>query len=276
MIDRADGQLSIARQCALLGISRTTFYSPPRGECAENLAMMRRIDELFLDYPFYGLRQMARQLRQEGRKVGRHRVRRLMALMGLRAIYRKPRTSDPGAEHKVYPYLLRDLAVTKADQVWCADITYIPMRKGFLYLMTIMDGYSRKVLSWRLSNTLETHFCLSALEEALACFGVPEIFNSDQGSPFTSLEFTDALKARGIRISMDGRGRWRDNVFIERFWRSLKYECVYLHAFDTGSQAREGISGWITFYNNARPHSAHGIQTPGEVYAQSLSTGQNF
>nr|WP_154724814.1 IS3 family transposase [Candidatus Contendobacter odensis] len=271
MIDRACSEISIVQQCELLGIARSTFYHRPCGARVEKLSLMHRIDELFLDYPFYGSRQMARQLRREGRKVGRHRVRRLMALMGLRAIYRKPRTSDPGAEHKVYPYLLRDLAVTKADQVWCADITYIPMRKGFLYLMTIMDWYSRKVLSGPLSNTLETHFCLSALEEALACSGVPEIFNSDQGSPFTSLEFTDALKARGIRISMDGRGRWRDNVFIERFWRSLKYECVYLHAFDTGSQAREGIARWITFYNNARPHSAHGIKTPGEVYAQSIA-----
>jgi putative transposase len=254
-----------------LGVSRTSVYRCPRGESAENLALMRRIDEAFLEHPFFGSRQMARFLRRDGVIAGRHRVRRLMRLMGLRAIYRAPRTSDPHPGHKVYPYLLRDLAVTRANQVWCTDISYIPMRRGFLYLVTIMDWYSRKILSWRLSNTMDTAFCLAALEEALARYGSPDIFNSDQGGQFTSLEFTQALKSRGVRISMDGRGRWRDNVYIERFWRSVKYECVYLHAFETGSEAREGIGRWIRFYNERRPHSAHGIKTPDEVYADSIA-----
>lgn len=199
---------------------------------------MRRIDEVFLEHPFFGSRQMARFLRREGIVVGRHRIRRLMRVMGLRAIYRAPRMSDPHPGHKIYPYLLRGLAVTRANHVWCTDISYIPMRRGFLYLVTIMDWHSRKILSWRLSNTMDTAFCLEALEEALARYGPPDIFNSDQGSQFTSLEFTQVLKSRGIRISMDGKGRWRDNVYVERFWRSVKYECVYLHAFETGSHAR--------------------------------------
>jgi len=232
---------------------------------------MRRIDEAFLEHPFFGSRQMVRYLRREGILAGRHRVRRLMRRMGLRAIYRAPRTSDPHPGHKIYPYLLRGLAVTRANQVWCTDISYIPMRKGFLYLVTIMDWHSRKILSWRLSNTMDTAFCLEALEEALSRHGVPDIFNSDQGSQFTSLEFTQTLKSRGARISMDGRGRWRDNVYVERFWRSVKYECVYLRAFETGSEAREGIGRWIRFYNERRPHSTHGIQTPDEAYAQSIA-----
>lgn len=271
MVDRACGKLSIARQVELLGLSRSTFYYAPRGESAENLALMRRIDALFLECPFYGTRQMVRALTREGRFVSRCRVRRLMALMGLRAIYRKPRTSDPHPAHKVYPYLLRDLKVTRANQVWCTDITWIPMSKGFLYLMAVMDWHSRKILSWRLSNTMDTAFCLEVLEEALDRHGPPDIFNSDQGSQFTSLEFTRALIERGIRISMDGRGCWRDNVFIERFWRSLKYECVYLSAFETGSEARDGIGRWIRFYNERRPHSIHGISTPDEVFEMSLT-----
>lgn len=270
-MDRACGKLSIARQVELLGLPRSTFYYAPRGESSEDLALMRRIDELFLESPFFGVRQMVRTLTREGQIVSRHRVRRLMALMGLRAIYRKPRTSDPHPGHKVYPYLLRGLKVTRANQVWCTDITYIHMNKGFLYLVTVMDWYSRKILSWRLSNTMETAFCLETLTEALDRYGPPEIFNSDQGSQFTSLEFTRVLKDRGVRISMDGRGRWRDNVFIERFWRSLKYECVYLNAFETGSQAREGICRWIRFYNERRPHSTHGISTPNEVFENSLA-----
>lgn len=257
-----------------MSVSRSSIYRRARGVSSENLALMRRIDAVFLEYPFFGSRQIARFLRREGLKAGRHRVRRLMRLMGLRAIYQKPRTSDPHPGHKVYPYLLRGLAVTKANQVWAADISYIPMRKGFLYLVTIMDWYSRKILSWRLSNTMDTTFCIEALEEALTRYGKPEIFNSDQGSQFTSLEFTQVLKDRGIRISMDGRGRWRDNIYVERFWRSLKYECVYLHAFETGTQAREGIGHWIRFYNERRPHSTHGIQTPGEVYAASIALQQ--
>lgn len=271
MVDRACGRLSIARQVELLGLPRSTFYYAPRGESEGNLALMRRIDELFLECPFYGTRQMVRTLTREGHIVSRCRVRRLMALMGLRAIYRKPRTSDPHPAHKVYPYLLRSLKVSRANQVWCTDITWIPMSKGFLYLMAVMDWHSRKILSWRLSNTMDTAFCLEVLKEALARHGPPDIFNSDQGGQFTSLEFTRALIERGIRISMDGRGCWRDNVFIERFWRSLKYECVYLNAFETGSEAREGIGRWIRFYNERRPHSTHGINTPDELFEMSLA-----
>jgi putative transposase len=232
---------------------------------------MRRIDGHFLECPFYGSRQMTRQLQRDGYDVSRKRVRRLMRLMGLNAIYRKPRTSDPHPAHRIYPYLLRGLAITRANHVWCADITYIPMRRGFLYLVSIMDWYSRRVLSWRLSNTMDVSFCLDALSEAIDTYGVPEIFNSDQGSQFTSLDFTDVLKANGIRISMDGRGQWRDNIYIERFWRSLKYECVYLHAFETGSQANAGIGRWIEFYNHRRPHSTHGIKTPAEAYAENIA-----
>jgi putative transposase len=262
----------------LLSVSRASVYRRPRGESVENLALMRRIDEIFLEYPFFGSRQISRYLLREGIKAGRHRVRRLMALMGLRAIYRRPRTPafagagfDPHPGHKIYPYLLGGLAIARANQVWCTDITYIPMRRGFLYLVTIMDWYSRKVLAWRLSNTMDTAFCLEALEDALERYGCPEIFNSDQGSQFTSLEFTQALKDQSIKISMDGRGRWRDNIFIERFWRSLKYECVYLHAFETGSRARHEIGQWIGFYNGQRPHSKHGTKTPDEIYRASIA-----
>lgn len=271
MVDRACGKLSIAQQCELLGLSRSGFYYEPRGESPENLALMRRLDALFLEYPFYGSRQMAKALQREGCIAGRHRVRRLMRLMGLRTVYQKPRTSDPHPDHKIYPYLLRGLAITGANQVWCADITYIPMRRGFLYLVAIMDWHTRRILSWELSNTMNADFCVRALKKALALHGTPEIFNTDQGSQFTSSDFTGVLKGRDIKISMDGKGRWMDNVFIERLWRSLKYECVYLNAFETGSQARAGIGRWIDFYNHRRPHSAHGVRTPAEAYAQSLA-----
>lgn len=198
--------------------------------------------------------------------MGRHRVRRLMRLMGLRAIYQEPRTSQPHPAHKIYPYLLRSLAVTKANQVWCTDITYIPIKRDFLYLVAIMDWYSRKVLSWRLSNTMAVDFCVEALAEALMLHGRPEIFNTDQGSQFTSVDFANVLKEHGIKISMDGKGRWRDNVLIERLWRSLKYECVYLQAFERGVQARHQIGAWLGFYNHHRPHSTFNGQTPDEVY----------
>jgi putative transposase len=193
-------------------------------------------------------------------------VRRLMRLMRLVPIYQEPRTSQKHPEHKIYPYLLKDLAITRPNQVWCTDITYIPMRRGFLYLVAIMDWHSRKVLSWRLSNTMEAGFCVEALKEALARYGPPEIFNSDQGSQFTSTDFTDVLHDAKVRVSMDGRGRWIDNRMIERLWRSLKYECVYLNAFETGSQARNGIGAWISYYNEKRPHSSHGLLTPDEAY----------
>jgi putative transposase len=266
MIEPDHPQLSIARQCELVSISRSGFYYRPADETPLNLALMRLIDTQFLETPWYGSRQMARHLRREGYTVGRKRVRRLMAKMGLAPIYQRPRTTVPHPDHRVYPYLLRDLVIDRPNQVWCADLTYIPMRRGFLYLVAIMDWATRKVLSWRVSNTMDVEFCLEALEEALARFGRPEIFNTDQGSQFTSLRFTGLLRDAGVRISMDGRGRWMDNVFIERLWRSLKYECVYLHAFETGSALRAGLSRWIDYYNVRRPHSTLAGRTPDEAY----------
>ena len=217
---------------------------------------MRLIDEVFLETPWYGSRQMARHLRRQGDTVGRKRVRRLMARMGLAAIDQPPRTTVPHPEHRTYPSLLRGLRIERPDQVWCSDITYIPMRRGFLSLVAVMDWATRKVLSWRLSNTLEAEFCIAALEEALARYGRPDLFNTDQGSQFTSPRFVEVLTGAGVRVWMDGRGRWMDNVFIERLWRSLKYECVYLHTFETGSELRAGLTRWIGYYNGQRPHSA--------------------
>ena len=266
MIEPSNDNLSISAQCALLSISRSGLYYDPKGNSPLNLQLMRLIDEQFLITPFYGSRQMARHLRRQGYCVGRHRVRRLMKLMGIQAIYQKPRTSMPHPDHKIYPYLLRNLAITRPNQVWCADITYIPIKRGFLYLISIMDWYSRKVLSWRISNTMDARFCVEALEDALRLHGKPEIFNTDQGSQFTSFDFMNVLNENKIRISMDGKGRWMDNVFIERLWRSLKYECVYMNAFETGCQARTEIGVWLGFYNHSRPHSTFDGQTPDEVY----------
>ena len=266
MVEPSNDNLSIMVQCRLLSISRSGWYYDPKGPTPLSLKLMRLIDEQFLLTPYYGSRQMARCLRRQGYCVGRHRVRRLMRIMGLRAIYQEPRTSQPHPEHRVYPYLLRNLAVTRPNQVWCADITYIPIKRGFLYLVAVMDWYSRKVLSWRLSNTMDTHFCVEALEEALTLCGRPEIFNTDQGSQFTSFDFTSVLKENGIKISMDGKGRWMDNVFVERLWRSLKYECIYLDAIDNGAQARQQIGVWLRHYNRTRPHSTFNGQTPDEVY----------
>ena len=237
-----------------------------KGESAETLALMRCIDELFLKYPFYGSRQMVRQLWRDGIRVGRHRVRRLMRLMGLEAIYQAPRTSDRHPAHRVYPYLLRGMVIDRPNQVWCADITYIPVQRGFLYLVAIMDWATRHVLAWRLSNTMDAGFCVETLKEALARYGRPDIFNTDQGSQFTSLDFTRVLKDADVAISMDGRDRCMDNIFIERLWRSLKYEAVYLHELVDGFVARRVIGGWIDFYNSERPHSALGGQTPAEAY----------
>jgi putative transposase len=266
MIEPDHPQLSIVRQCELVSISRSGFYHRPVGESPLNLELMRLIDMQFLEMPWYGSRQMARHLRRQSYTVGRKRVRRLMARMGLAPIYQRPRTTVPHPEHPVWPYLLRDLVIGQPNQVWCADLTYIPMRRGFLYLVAIMDWATRKVLAWRVSNTMEVEFCLEALEEALARYGRPEIFNTDQGSQFTSARFTGLLRHAGIRISMDGRGRWMDNVFIERLWRSLKYECVYLHAFETGSELRAGLNRWIGYYNTQRPHSSLAGRTPDEAY----------
>jgi len=271
MINPDHPRLSIVRQCALASISRSSFYRGPTTENEATLRLMRLIDEQFLETPWYGSRQMARHLRRNGWCVGRHRVRRLMSKMGLAPIYQRPKTSEPHPAHRIWPYLLRHLTIDRPNQVWCADVTYIPMRRGFLYLVAIMDWCSRKVLAWRLSNTMDADFCVTALEQAIARFGRPEIFNTDQGSQFTSFAFTNTLKDAGIRISMDGRGRWMDNVFIERLWRSLKYECVFLNAFETGSEARTGIGRWIGYYNADRPHSALGGRTPDEVYATQAS-----
>ena len=223
-----------------------------------------------MEYPFYGSRQMVRHLAREGKRVGRHRVRRLMRLLGLEAIYRKPRTSVANPDHRVYPYLLRGLTIERPNQVWCADISYIPVQGGFLYLVAIMDWASRRVLAWKLSNTMDTEFCLAALAEALEGYGIPEIFNTDQGSQFTSIAFTGQLEATGIRCSMDGRGRWLDNVFIERLWRSLKYEAVYLRDLEDGFEAQRVIDAWMAFYNETRPHSALGGRTPAEAYRDGV------
>ena len=233
--------LSVRRQCSLLSLARSGLYHQPRGENAQNLKFMAIIDRQFLETPWYGSRQMARHMQREGHICGRHRVRRLMKLMRLVPIYQEPKTSKKHPEHKIYPYLLKGLAITRPNQVWCTDISYIPMRRGFLYLVAIMDWHSRKVLSWRLSNSMDASFCVEALREALAKYGPPEICNSDQGSQFTSTEFTEVLLDAKVKISMDGRGRWIDNRMIERLWRSLKYECVYLNAFETGSEARRGV-----------------------------------
>jgi putative transposase len=271
MIQPNHPELSVTRQCRLMSVSRSSFYHQPRGESARNLALMAETDRQFLDTPFYGAQQMTWHLRAQGHHVNIKRVRRLMRLMGLMPIYQKPRTSIPAKGHKTYPYLLRGLSVDRPNQVWCADITYIPLARGFLYLVAIMDWWSRKVLAWRLSNTMDVQFCLDALDEALECHGAPEIFNTDQGSQFTSWAWTQRLKDAGTRISMDGRGRFLDNIFIERLWRSIKYECVYLHAFSGGREARQGIGAWVAFYNHRRPHHVHGGETPGKVYRERLS-----
>ena len=266
MIERANPNLSITGQCRMLSISRSSFYYAAKGESAANLALMRRVDELFMKYPFYGSRQMVCHLRRDGVCVGRHRVRRLMRLMGLETIYQAPRTSLRHPAHRIYPYLLNGLTIDRPNQVWCADITYIPVQRGFLYLVAIMDWATRHVLAWRLSNTMDTRFCVETLNEALIRYGRPEIFNTDQGSQFTSFDFTGVLKDAGVAISMDGRGRCMDNIFIERLWRSLKYEAVYLHELNDGFKAERVVGEWMTFYATERPHSALDGRTPEEVY----------
>jgi putative transposase len=266
LLDHDHPILSIRRQCSLVGLARSGIYRPVRIANDDELAIMRRLDELFLAWPFFGSRRMTAMLRAEGWVISRKRVRRLMRVMGLRALGPKPNTSRPAPGHKIYPYLLRDLEISRPNQVWCADVTYIPMARGFLYLVAIMDWASRAVLSWRLSNSLDADFCVRALEEALARFGRPEIVNADQGSQFTSAAFTSTLLAAGIRISMDGRGRWLDNVFIERLWRSLKYEEVYLKGYADGREARAGIGAWFAFYNGTRPHQALAGRAPVAVW----------
>lgn len=266
LVEPEHSGLSITKQCDLLQISRSSWYYEATGENELNLELMRLLDAQFLETPYYGARQMARCLRRKGYWVNRKRVRRLMQKMGLMAIYQKPNTSKPHPEHTIYPYLLRGIAIQEPNQVWCADVTYLPMKKGFLYLVAVMDWYSRRVLSWRLSTTLDAEFCVEALQEALAKYGKPTIFNTDQGSQFTSLSFTQELKDAGVQISMDSKGRWMDNIMIERLWRSLKYECIYLHAFETGSEVRKGIDKWMRQYNEERPHSSLDDLTPDEAY----------
>ena len=265
MVDRRHLSLSIVRQCRLLDISRSGLYYQPIGISEEDLTLMKLIDRQYLATPFYGARKIAAWLKSQGQRVNRKRVRRLMRIMGLNAIYRHPRTSVPTPGHKIYPYLLSGMKITRPNQVWAADITYIPMARGFLYLVAIIDWYSRYVLSWRLSNTLEADFCIEALEEALTK-GKPDIFNTDQGSQFTSEAFTGLLQQHGVRISMDGKGSYNDNLFIERLWRSVKYEEVYLKAYQDGREARIGLGNYFRFYNTERPHQALGYRTPAEVF----------
>ncbi len=262
----ANTRVSMRRQCELLGVNRSSLYYEPVEPDAEELVLMRRMDERHLKHPFMGSRMLTRMLKAEGTPVNRKRVQRLMRLMGLVSTAPKPNTSKPAPEHVKYPYLLRNLKVSRVNQAWAADITYLPMAHGFLYLVAIIDWYSRLVLSWRLSTTLETSFCVEALNEALARYGQPDIFNTDQGFQITAEEFTAVLLDRGVKISMDGKGRCIDNIFVERLWRSLKYEEVYLNAYETVSEARAGIAYYLDFFNNERPHSALGHQTPASFY----------
>lgn len=261
-------------QCRQLSLPRSSFYYEPQVETEMNLALVLLIDKQFMDAPFYGVQQMTWHLKNEGHPVNVKRIRRLLRLMRLMPIFQKPGTSRPAKGQKTYPYLLGGLRVDRPNQVCCADVTYLPMRRGFLYLVAIMDCFTRKVLAWRVSNTLEADFCVEALNEALYRFGSPGIMNTDQGSQFTSFAWTDRLKRVGARISTDGKGRCLDNIFIERLWRSLKYECVYLHAWETGSQAKAGVGRWIAFYNHQRPHAAHGGQPPAVVYFNAIETDQ--
>ncbi len=264
-------ELSKTRRCELLDVARSTAYYRPEPVSEVDLALMRLIDEIHLKLPFYGSRRIRDELEDQGHRVNRKRVQRLMRLMGLRALYPRRRTSQPGKGHKIYPYLLRDLTVGRANQVWATDVCYIPMAKGFMYLVAIMDWHTRRVLSWRVSNTLDTDFCIEALEEALQRYGAPEIFNTDQGSQFTSEAFTGVLKEHGINISMDGKGRWVDNVFVERLWRSVKYEDVYLRAYETPAELRAGLARYFQFYNARRRHSALDRRTPDAVYFDQVT-----
>jgi putative transposase len=269
MIDRRH-DLSITKQAEALGISRSSVYYLPRPVPAAELAVMRRMDELHLEFPFAGSRMLRDLLNQDGIKIGRRRVTTLMKRMGIEAIYRKPNTSKPAPGHKIYPYLLREMVVDTPDKVWAMDITYVPMARGFVYLAAVVDWFSRRVLSWRLSITMEAAFCVEALEEALARHGRPEIFNTDQGSQFTGEAFTGVLTRNAIAISMDGKGAWRDNVFVERLWRSVKHEEVYLRAYDTVAEARASIGRYLSFYNTRRPHSSLDRRTPDQAYFTRL------
>jgi putative transposase len=265
MVDRESESPSVRKQCELLNLNRSTLYYKAAETDAETLELMMMIDKIFLKHPYFGARRIRQLLRRAGKQVTRKRVRRLMKLMGIEALYRKPRTSTANPEHKVHPYLLKGLDVVRPNQVFASDITYIPMAKGFVYLVAVMDWHSRYIVSWRLSNTLEADFCVDALKEALSK-ATPDIFNTDQGSQFTSEDFVDTVLGSGAKMSMDGRGRFVDNIFVERLWRSMKYEEVYLHAYENIKQARESIARWVDFYNNGRPHQSLDYRTPAEVY----------
>ena len=269
MIDRSHN-LPVTRQCRILQLARSTAYYAPAPISAEGLALMRRIDELHLEHPFAGSRMLRDMLNREGHRIGRKHVRTLINKMGIEALYKKPNTSQRHAVHPIYPYLLRGLTIDRPNQVWATDITHIPMRRGFVYLVAVMDWATRKVLSWRVSNTLTPDFCLDAVREAIAHYGCPEIFNTDQGSQFTSGEFTGLLKEHGIKISMDGKGCWRDNVFVERLWKSVKYEEVYLRAYDSVSDAKVYLGKYFNFYNTQRPHQSLDGHTPDEIYYNNL------
>ncbi len=273
MIDRSD-PLPVVRQCALLNRSRSSVYSVPQPVSEDDLALMRRIDELHLNHPFAGARMLRNFLRLAGIQVGRRHVSTLMRTMGIEALYRRPNTSRPQPGHRVFPYLLRGLAISRANQVWAIDITHIPMRKGFVYLAAVLDWATRRVLSWRLSNSMTTDFCMEAVEEAVQDHGSPGIFNTDQGSQFTSAEFISLIQGHGIQVSMDGQGRWVDNVLVERLWKSVKYEEVYLHAYDSVAHARQGLHRYFQFYNQRRPHSSLDGKTPDSVYFDSLPIQQ--
>ena len=273
MIDRTD-KLPVTRQAEILNVSRGSVYYLPKPTSERDLSLMRRIDELHLELPFAGARMLRGLLRQEGIEVGRKHVATLMRKMGIEALYRRPNTSRKHPENPVYPYLLKRLAITRPNQVWAMDITYIPMRKGFVYLAAVLDWHSRKVLAHRVSITMETDFCIEAVEEAIRRYGIPDIFNTDQGSQFTSEAFTGLLKQNNIRISMDGKGAWRDNVFVERLWKSVKYEEVYLKAYNTVSEARTSIGQYFEFYNRRRPHSSLDRMTPEQFYFNSLPLTQ--
>ena len=273
MID-TDHRLPVVRQAQLLELSRSSVYYLPRATSSEDLALMRRIDELHLEHPFAGSRMMRDFLKGEGHFIGRKHVATLMRTMGIEALYRKPSTSRRHAMHPIYPYVLRGLTIERPNHVWAMDITYVPMARGFVYLAAVMDWASRRVLSWRVSISMGTDFCIEALQEAVARYGTPEIFNTDQGSQFTSLEFTDVLKVHNIEISMDGKGCWRDNVFVERLWKTIKYEEIYLHAYNSVSDARAGIGNYLLFYNQRRPHTEHGGDTPDNMYCSTIDLKQ--
>ena len=272
MVEKENSVISIRKQCDLIGLNRSSYYAPERQpESAENIELMKKIDLIFTDSPYYGSRKIRAVLRDEGMKVSRRRIQRLMRIMGIQSIAPKPNTSKPNKQHKIYPYLLRGLTITEANHVWATDITYIPTAKGFCYLVAVIDWGTRAVLSWRLSNTMDVDFCIEALEEAIEKYGKPKIFNTDQGSQFTSEAFTKVLKDNDIKISMDGKGRALDNVIVERLWRSVKYECIYVYGYENMLEIRMGLNKYFKKYNNERPHDSLGNRKPMKVYKEKIA-----